>query len=158
MLFYQTKVPCYWGKKLFSKNNFDSVLLILNKQFVHFSYFLSEIFLIHISHTYLMAYGKWWNINYTMLTLNIINVNVDHEKKKLKRNVYNTIRSSLYYEILNLESKKKTLSSYSIIFFSFSYRISDVLQVTILFVSANDSHISLPVHSAWTSGEVYIIA
>ena len=93
-----------------------------------------------------------------MLTLNIINVNVDHEKKKLKRNVYNTIRSSLYYEILNLESKKKTLSSYSIIFFSFSYRISDVLQVTILFVSANDSHISLPVHSAWTSGEVYIIA
>ena len=42
-----------------------------------------------------------------MLTLTIINVNVDHENKKLKRNVYNTVRSSLYYEILDLESKKK---------------------------------------------------
>ena len=45
-----------------------------------------------------------------MLTLTIINVNVDHENKKLKRNVYNTVRSSLYYEILDLESKKKKFS------------------------------------------------
>ena len=33
------------------------------------------------------------------------NVNVHHENKKLNRNVYNTVRSLFYFEILDFESK-----------------------------------------------------
>ena len=34
-----------------------------------------------------------------------VNFNVHHEKKKLNRNVHNTVRSSLYYETFDFESK-----------------------------------------------------
>ena len=73
------------------------VLFILNKQFIHFSHFLFEIFLTHFTH---VLDEIWYIIKYMLQ-----NVNADHKNKKLNRNLYNTVKSSLYYEILDYESK-----------------------------------------------------
>ena len=50
------------------------------------------MFLTYVSGTYLMTYGDVRCIIKYILQ----NVNIDHEKIKLNRNVHNTVRSLLY--------------------------------------------------------------